>query len=106
MLAYDREQKIRFYSVIAVVSAIISTGNRIILAASGQPGEDKAAKNMGEAMKALQDLFLPGDSFAEERKMKKVLETLEREVAKGPIRIRPQSTGRKKKRGIAKKRQE
>lgn len=106
MLAFDREQKLRFFSVLATVSAIISTGNRVIQAMSGQPGEDKAAKTMTDAIKVLRETLLPGDSFAEEKKMQKVLSTLEKEVAKGPIRIRPQSTGRKKKRGIARKRQE
>lgn len=106
LLAYNREQQMRFYSVLSIVSAIISTGNKIVIALSGQPGEDKAGKTVGEAMDALRELLLPGDSFAEERKMDRVMRILEKEVNKGPIRIRPQATGKKRKRGLAKKRQE
>lgn len=105
MLAHDREQQIRFYSVLSVVSAIISTGNQIVTALSNQPGDNKAGKQLGEVMSALRQLLLPEDSFEAEKKIEKIKETLEREVAKGPITIRPQA-GKKKKRALAKKRQE
>jgi hypothetical protein len=105
MLAHDREQQIRFYSVLSVVSAIISTGNKIIQTLANQPGDDKAGKQMGEVMSALRQLLLPEDSFEAEKKINRIKETLEREVAKGPISIRPQS-GKKRKRALAKKSQE
>jgi hypothetical protein len=102
LLAHDREQQLRFYSLVAVVSAIISTGNRMVQAFGNQPGEDKAGKQLSEVLKSVRELLLPEDSFAEEKRMAKVLQTLEKEVAKGPIRVRPQS-GKKRKRLSKKK---
>lgn len=104
MLAYDREQQIRFYSVLSVVNAIISTGNKIVQTLAQSPGDSGSGDNLQKTMSALRELLLPDDTFEAERKIERVKEILEKEVAKGPIHIRPQAV-KKRKRALPKKKQ-
>jgi hypothetical protein len=102
MLAYNREQQVRFYSVLSVINAILGTGNLIVQALTGQPGDNKSGKALQETMSALRELLLPDDTFEAEKKIERIKAVLEREVAKGPISIRPQAQ-KKKRRGIKKR---
>lgn len=106
MLAYNREQNIRFLTTMSMINAIISVGNSIVSALS----ESASPQGNGDALKktiaSLRELLLPTDHAETEKRAAAVSALLESEVAKGPIRVQPKvESHRQKQRGIRKQRE-
>jgi len=96
------ENYVRYMTTLTVVNAIITVGNQVVSALA--PG---GTQSTGDALKKSIDelrlILLPGEKERAAEKLRAVKETLEREVAKGPFKVKLMSRGKKdKKKGSMK----
>lgn len=97
------ENYVRYLTTLTIVNAIITVGNQISSAVSsgGSSGSGDALK---KTLDELRLLLIPGEKERAAEKVRRVKETLEREVSKGSFKIKPMSSGKKgKKKGSMKK---
>lgn len=98
-LALERERRAAYTQTIVLVNAIMAVGNGIASAVSGTPaesGDDKLKKSLD----SLRELLLPEEAQRAERRASKARETLDKEISRGPIKVRPMASrkGRNKRR--------
>lgn len=98
-LALERERRASYTQTIVLVNAIMAVGNGIASAVRGTPnesGDDKLKKSLD----ALREMLLPEDAQRAERRASKARETLDKEISRGPIKVRPMASrkGRNKRR--------
>lgn len=94
-MAIERERKAAFLTTLAVVNAIIESGNRVVAAVS-QSASPQGGDTLQKTLDALRTLLLPAEAEKADRQAQKAKRLLEEEVLKGPLKIRPMSRPRKR----------
>lgn len=87
MLALDRQNNIKYLTTLSIINAIMQVGNGIIAATTGSAGTN--SDNLSKTLDELKKLFFPrleGDKANRAAEVKRILE---KEVAGGPLKIRP-----------------
>jgi hypothetical protein len=102
-VAFFREQNIRYLATLSIINAIISVGNTIASAVSGSTGSGGNSDTVQKTVAALRGLLIPEDEAYNDNKMDRIKKVLEQEVAKGPITVRAQASGKKGRAKLKKK---
>jgi flagellar motor component MotA len=89
-----RRAEIEYLKLMAVINAIIATGNSIAAAVTGN--ESSGGDSVNKTLESLKELLLPHWKEEQDRKAIKAKELLRKEVAGGPIRVQVVGKGKKK----------
>lgn len=94
IMGYLHECNTRFVTTISIINAIIYVGNNIVASGSESAtggGPDHLKKVLG----ILRDTLIPEDEDEKAKKARRVLDLLEAEVNKGPLKVRPMASSSK-----------
>lgn len=94
--AQERESEVEFLKILSVISAIITMGNNMAAAMTGQnsPGGD----NLSKLIDQLQELMMPHRKELAERKVERYREIMLEEQKRGVLKIHAVDGGRPKNR--------
>lgn len=94
--ALERENEVEFLKILSVISAIITVGNNMAAALTGQnsPGGD----NLSKLIDNLQELMMPHRKELMEKKVEKYREIMLEEQKRGELKIHAVDVGKPRKR--------
>ena len=95
-MGFVHQQNVQFVTTMSIINAIIYVGNNIV-ASGSEGGTSGGPDNLKKVIGMLRDLLLPEDVAEKDKRAKKVMDMLEAEVNKGPIKVRPMSTSKKQR---------
>lgn len=96
-IGLERERRIEYLKTVVMVNAIIGIGNNIAAAVTGSPNNQLGGDKLTKSLELLRDLLVPEEGEQKEEKAKSAREKLEREIAKGPLKVRPIQSGRQRR---------
>jgi len=94
-MGLERERKAQFLTTLAVINAIIETGNRIV-AATTQSAAPQGNDTLQKTLDLLRSMLLPAEAERLDKKARMAKRYLEGEVQRGPVKFRPMSRPRKR----------
>jgi hypothetical protein len=82
------QQNVQFVTTMAIINAIIYAGNNIV-ASNSEANSSGGAEHLKKVISLMTDLLLPKDDRETQKRADQVKELLEKEINKGPIKVRP-----------------
>lgn len=92
-ISLERERHVQFVSTLAIVNAITQSANGIISAITSSPANQQGGDAVSKAIEALREALLPEEAERKADSAEKAKLRLQKEMSKGPLKVRPMGQG-------------